>query len=122
MAKIILIVDDSNAQRMVLKMSLEGAGYDVIEARNGQEAIDILKKTSQINMIVSDVNMPVMTGLEFAQHVSTMDIHRFTPLLMLTTEYGADKKNIAKKAGVKAWMTKPFAPSQLISAVAKLAK
>ena len=122
MAKTILVVDDSNAQRMVLTMSLKNAEYDVLEARNGQEALDVLKKTAMINMIISDVNMPVMSGLEFAQQVKLMDIHKYTPILMLTTESADDKKNVAKNAGVKAWMTKPFAPSALLNAVAKLAK
>ena len=122
MSKTILVVDDSNAQRMVLKMSLEAAGYTVVEARNGQEALDILKKTAQINLIISDVNMPVMNGLEFAAQAKLQPIHKFTPILMLTAESADEKKNNAKESGVKAWMTKPFAPSSLISAVSKLAR
>lgn len=122
MGKTVLIVDDSNAQRMVLKMSLEGAGHTVLEARNGQEALEMLRKTAQVNLIVSDVNMPVMNGLEFAAKVKLEPIHKFTPVLMLTTESGDEKKNSAKESGVKAWMVKPFSPSSLLSAVTKLAK
>ena len=103
-------------------MALKGAGFDVLEADNGQEALKILNETSMINLIVSDVNMPVMNGLEFAQKVKTMDIHKFTPILMLTTENALDKKDTAKAAGVKAWMVKPFAPTQLVNAANKLAK
>lgn len=73
-------------------------------------------------MIISDVNMPNMNGLDFAQQVKSLDIHKFTPILMLTTESSEDKKDVAKKAGVKAWMTKPFAPAQLVKAVEKLIK
>ena len=122
MAKTILIVDDSNAQRMVLKMSLEDAGYNVLEARNGQEALDIIRKTAQINLIVSDVNMPIMNGLEFAAQMKLQPIHKFTPILMLTTESSDEKKSTAKQSGVRAWMVKQFAPSSLLNAVSKLAK
>jgi two-component system, chemotaxis family, chemotaxis protein CheY len=122
MAKVVLVVDDSASLRTVVKMALTSAGYEVREAGNGQEALNILNETALINLIVSDVNMPVMNGLEFAQKVKAMDIHKFTPILMLTTESTDDKKDIAKAAGVKAWMTKPFAPTALVSAANKLAK
>lgn len=122
MAKTILIVDDSKSLRQVVAMALKGAGYDVIEAENGQEALKILGETAMINLIVSDVNMPVMGGLEFAQKVKGMDIHKYTPILMLTTESSTEKKDTAKAAGVKAWMVKPFAPTALVNAAAKLAK
>ena len=122
MAKTVLIVDDSKSLRQVVSMALKGAGYDVIEAENGQEALKILNETAMINLIVSDVNMPIMNGLEFAQKVKGMDIHKYTPILMLTTESATDKKDTAKAAGVKAWMTKPFAPTALVNAAAKLAK
>lgn len=122
MAKTVLIVDDSASLRTVVSMALKGAGYEVKEATNGQEALDILNDTAMINLIVSDVNMPVMNGLEFAKKVKEMTIHKFTPILMLTTESAEEKKDTAKAAGVKAWMTKPFAPTQLVKAADKLAK
>ncbi len=122
MAKTILIVDDSKSLRQVVAMALKGAGHEVLEAENGQAALDILKQTTQISLIISDVNMPVMNGVEFARQVKVMDVHKFTPILMLTTESSEDKKDRAKEAGVKAWMVKPFSPTSLLNAVSKLAK
>ena len=122
MAKTVLIVDDSNSLRHVVRMALEAAGYEVLEAINGKEALEVLNKTAQINLIVSDINMPVMTGLEFAAAVKEMTIHKYTPILMLTTEMDELKKDKAKSFGVKAWMTKPFSPTSLVKAAEKLAK
>jgi two-component system chemotaxis response regulator CheY len=122
MAKTILIVEDSTSIRMIVGNVLKGAGYDVIEVTNGQEGLNVLNKTAQINMIITDINMPVMSGLEFAAKTKEMSIHKFTPILMLTTEISLEKKDLAKNLGVKAWMTKPFSPVQILKAVEKLAK
>ena len=119
MSKVILIVDDSASLRTIVKMALMGVGFEVLEARDGQAALDLLDGRP-IDIIVSDVNMPVMGGLEFATRVKLKSAYRFTPILMLTTEIDPSKKEVAKAAGVKAWMTKPFAPSSLISAINKL--
>ena len=121
MAKMILIVDDSASLRTVVKMALTGAGYDVIEAGDGNEALKLMDGRV-INMIISDINMPGMNGLEFCKQAKMNPTYKFTPILMLTTESSTDKKDIAKSAGASAWMTKPFSPTQMVKAVEKLAK
>ncbi len=120
MAKTILIVDDSSSLRLVVRMALTGAGYDVIEAADGQLALAQLEKTAQVNLIVSDVNMPNMDGITFVTHVKKHPRHKFTPVIMLTTENQDAKKALGKAAGARAWIVKPFTPPQLLDAVSKL--
>lgn len=119
MAKTILIVDDSASLRQVVAIALKGAGYDVLEAGDGKEGLAKLDGT-KINLIVSDVNMPNMDGLEMVQEIKKMAAYKFTPIIMLTTEAGADMKEKGKAAGVKAWVVKPFKPDQMLDAVSKL--
>lgn len=119
MAKTILIIDDSASLRQVVKMALTGAGYDVIEAGDGQAALALLDGR-QINMAVCDINMPVMNGIEFVKAAKKLPAYKFLPILMLTTESQDAKKEEGKAAGAKAWMVKPFSPTQLVSAVGKL--
>lgn len=119
MAKTIMVVDDSASFRTVAKLALQKAGYGVVEASDGQDAaakLDVHKP----NLIVCDVNMPRMDGLAFARHVKAHATHRFTPMIMLTTESQEAKKAEGKAAGVRAWITKPFQPTQLVDAVARL--
>lgn len=119
MAKTILIVDDSASLRQVVSIALKGAGYEVIEGCDGKDALG--KMTGQkIHLIVSDVNMPNMDGFTFVQEVKKLPAYKFTPVIMLTTEAGDDKKAAGQAAGAKAWMVKPFQPQQMIDAVAKL--
>jgi two-component system chemotaxis response regulator CheY len=119
MAKTILIVDDSNSLRTVVKMALTGVGYSVLEAADGKAALDLLDGRP-INMVVSDLNMPVMNGIEFVKAVKTLPAYKFMPIMMLTTDSQESKKDEGKAAGVRAWMVKPFSPSQLVKAVDKL--
>ena len=119
MSKTILIVDDSPSLRQVVNITLTGAGYDVIEACDGKDAISKLDGR-KINLIVSDVNMPNMDGITMVQEIKKMSNYKFTPVIMLTTESEDDKKNKGKEAGVKAWMVKPFKPNQMLDAVTKL--
>jgi len=119
MAKTILVVDDSASLRQVVVIALKGAGYDVLEAGDGKEGLAKLDG-KKINLIVSDVNMPNMDGLEMVQEVKKMAAYKFTPIIMLTTEAGADMKEKGKAAGVKAWVVKPFKPDQMLDAVSKL--
>ncbi len=120
MAKTILIVDDSSSLRTVVKMSLVRAGYDVIEAGDGNEGLSQLDKAGKVHLIVSDVNMPNMDGISFVTEVKKHARHRFTPVVMLTTEGQDAKKEQGRAAGAKAWITKPFNPPQLLDAVSKL--
>ncbi len=120
MAKTIMVVDDSASIRQVVSIALKGAGYDVIEACDGKDAL--AKMTGQkIHLIVSDVNMPNMDGITLVKEVKQHPKYKFTPIMMLTTESGDDKKQAGKDAGAKAWLVKPFQPPALLSAVAKLA-
>jgi two-component system, chemotaxis family, chemotaxis protein CheY len=119
MAKTILIVDDSASVRQVVGIALRGAGYDVIEGRDGQDALT--KLTGQkVHLIISDVNMPNMDGITFLKNVKQMPAYRFTPVIMLTTESQEEKKREGQQAGAKAWVVKPFQPAQLLGAVEKL--
>jgi two-component system chemotaxis response regulator CheY len=120
MAKTILIVDDSSSLRTVVKIALTRAGYEVLEAGDGKEALSQLDKAGKVNLIVSDVNMPNMDGITFVTEVKKHPRHRFTPVVMLTTEGQDAKKEQGRAAGAKAWITKPFNPPQLLDAVSKL--
>ena len=100
-------------------MALTGAGYDVIEASDGKAALALLDGR-QVNMAVCDINMPVMNGIEFVKAAKQLPTYKFMPILMLTTESQDAKKEEGKAAGAKAWMVKPFSPTQLVNAVGKL--
>ena len=118
-SKKILLVDDSASVRKVAGIALTSAGYNVMEAANGQEALS--KMTGEkIHLIISDVNMPVMDGIAFLKEVKRHPNYKFTPVIMLTTEAGEDKKQEGRAAGAKAWITKPFQPAVMLEAVSKL--
>jgi len=119
MGKMIMIVDDSASLRQVVGIALKGAGYDVIEASDGKDALS--KLTGQkVNLIVSDVNMPNMDGITMVQEVKKLPQYKFTPIMMLTTESEPDKKAAGKAAGAKAWLVKAVQPPTLLDAVSKL--
>jgi two-component system chemotaxis response regulator CheY len=119
MAKTVMIVDDSLSVRNVVGIALKGAGYDVIDAEDGKNALS--KLTGQkVHLIISDVNMPNMNGIEFVKNLKQIPAYRFTPVIMLTTESSEDKKSQGQMAGAKAWVVKPFQPPQLLNAVSKL--
>ena len=119
MAKSIMIVDDSATLRQVVSIALKGAGYDVIEACDGKDALAKLNG-QKIHLIISDVNMPNMDGITFVQEAKKQPNYKFTPIIMLTTEAGEDKKASGQAAGAKAWVVKPFRPEQMLNAVSKL--
>ncbi len=119
MAKSILVVDDSASLRQVVKIALTGAGYDVIEAEDGEDALKKLDGR-KVHLVVSDVNMPVMDGITFVKRMKLLPSYRFTPVIMLTTESQEGKKLEGQAAGAKAWVVKPFKPEQMLAAVAKL--
>lgn len=119
MAKTILVVDDSASLRQVVIIALKGAGYDAIEAADGKDALGKLDG-QKIHLIVSDVNMPNMDGITLVKEIKKLPAYKFTPIIMLTTESGDDKKAAGQAAGAKAWIVKPFQPNQLLTAVSKL--
>lgn len=114
-----MVIDDSASIRQVVGIALKTAGYDVIEAEDG---VDALKKLTgqKVHLMVCDVNMPNMNGIEFVAASKKMPAYKFTPVIMLTTESGEEMKMQGRDAGVKAWMVKPFQPPQLLNAVSKL--
>ena len=119
MSKTIMIVDDSASLRQVVGISLRKAGYDVLEAGDGKDALS--KLTGQkVHMIISDVNMPNMDGISFVKAVKQLAAYRFTPIAMLTTETTDAKKKAGQEAGARAWVVKPFKPETLLGVVQKL--
>jgi two-component system chemotaxis response regulator CheY len=105
--------------RQTLGIALRGAGYDVVEACDGQDALGKLDGR-KYNLIISDVNMPNMDGISFVKAAKALPNYKFTPIIMLTTEGDAAKVQAGKDAGVRAWVLKPFQPPALLDAVAKL--
>ncbi len=120
MAKTILIVDDSSSLRTVVKLALTRAGYEVLEAADGLDGLARLDEAARIHLIVSDVNMPRLDGIAFVRKVKAHVRHKFTPVIMLTTEGQDAKKQEGRAAGAKAWIVKPFNPPQLLDAVSRL--
>ena len=119
MDKTILVVDDSASVRTVVGMALKNAGYGVIEAENGQDALDKLG-SQRVSLVICDVNMPVMDGISFVKEAKKRPNCKFTPICMLTTEAGKDKMDEGRNAGAKAWIVKPFQPPKLLDVVGKL--
>jgi two-component system, chemotaxis family, chemotaxis protein CheY len=120
MSKVILVVDDSASVRQVVGIALRGAGYTVVEACDGKDALVKLDAQSKVNLVISDVNMPNMDGISFVKEMKQKANYKFTPVIMLTTEGADDKKQEGKAAGAKAWIVKPFRPEQLLQTVAML--
>ncbi len=116
MAKSILVVDDSETVRQVLQMTLSNAGFGVVEAEDGVDALQKLS-AGQIDMLITDLNMPNMDGLELIKKVREKGTHRFTPIVMLTTESSEEKKLAGREAGASGWIVKPFKPEQLLKVV-----
>ena len=119
MGKRILIVDDSASVRQVVGIALKGAGYEVVEAVDGVDALSKLDG-SKFHLVISDVNMPRMDGLTFVRECKKLPAYKFTPIIMLTTESEEKKKAEGQAAGAKAWVVKPFQPAQMLAAVSKL--
>ncbi len=120
MAKTILIVDDSSSLRGLVKLALTRAGFAVLEAGDGKQALAQVEQAGKIHLIVSDVNMPVMNGIAFLQELKKNARHKFIPVIMLTTEDEAAKMQQAKAAGARAWLLKPFNPPELLDAVSRV--
>lgn len=119
MAKRIMVVDDSASLREVVTIALKTAGYEVTEAVHGEDALAKLGN-AKVNLVICDVNMPVMDGIAFLKAVKKRAEYRFLPVLMLTTESRESRKEEGQLAGAKAWVVKPFRPEQILNAVSKL--
>ncbi|WP_437336240.1 response regulator [Sorangium sp. So ce394] len=122
MAKKILLVEDSNTVRQQVGILLSGAGYSIVEADNGRDAVAAVSAhKGDLAMIIADVNMPVMNGIEMLESLRDKGLASGVPILMLTTEGQPELIDKARKAGAKGWIIKPFKPDLLLAAVKKLA-
>lgn len=115
----VLAVDDSVSLRRLVAQTLIAAGHEVAEASNGAEALEVAKR-KPYNLIISDLNMPVMDGLTFIKNVRGIAVYKFTPILVLTTEMDPTKKQSAKAAGATGWLVKPFDPDTLLATIRKV--
>lgn len=115
----ILAVDDSASMRQMVAMTLKQAGYEVVEAVDGEAALQ-LAKSKAFNLVLTDVNMPKMDGITLTRQLRALPNYKFTPILTLTTESAADKKQEGKAAGATGWIVKPFNPDQLLATVKKV--
>jgi two-component system chemotaxis response regulator CheY len=119
MTRTILTVDDSTSMRQMVKATLLSAGYGVVEAADGQEALDFARE-NPVDLVISDVNMPRMDGITLVRELRGLSTYKFTPMLVLTTESGQDTKQRGKQAGATGWIVKPFSPEQLLSTIARV--
>jgi two-component system chemotaxis response regulator CheY len=119
MSGVILAVDDSASMRQMVRFTLEGAGYKVIQANDGVEALE-LARTSGADLVLTDVNMPRMDGLTLVRELRALDSYKYVPMLVLTTESGQDTKMRGKQAGATGWIVKPFNPEQLLATIARV--
>ena len=119
MTKTILSVDDSASVRQMVQLTLQGAGYQVLQAVDGADGLAKAQQTP-VDMIVTDLNMPVMNGLSLIQELRKLPAYRGVPIVFLTTESDAEMKKKAKDAGATGWIIKPFQRDQLIAVVKKV--
>ena len=119
MSKIILTADDSSSVRQMVAFTLKGAGYSVVEATDGKDALSKAKSGS-VNMVVTDLNMPNMNGIELIKALRAEAKYKFIPIIMLTTESQETRKQEGKSAGATGWIVKPFKPEQLLAVVKKV--
>jgi len=117
--KTILTVDDSASIRQMVKLTLTTAGYQVVEAGNGAEGLSAAQ-ASPVNMIVTDLNMPVMDGFAFIRAMRKLPAYKGVPIIFLTTESDGGMKQQAKEAGATGWITKPFQQDQLLAVIKKV--
>ena len=114
-----MTVDDSSSIRQMVSFTLQEAGYEVVEAVDGEDAFNKLQKT-QVNLVVTDLNMPRLDGIGLIKKLRGSTGYRFTPIIMLTTESQDSKKQEGKSAGATGWIVKPFKPEQLIAVIKKV--
>lgn len=117
MAKTVMVVDDSATMVMSLKASLEMAGFKVETAGDGQQALDKLKKGFKPDLIITDINMPNMGGMDFIRNARALPGFRFLPILALTTESQQTKRDEAKKLGATGWLVKPVGGTDLVKVI-----
>jgi len=122
LSKTILTVDDSRSMRDMLAMALNDDGFHVVQAVDGEDGLAVLDAHSaDVDVIITDINMPKLDGFGFIEGVRKDDRHRATPILVLTTESDSSKKDRARQAGATGWIVKPFNPVKLIDAIRRVA-
>lgn len=119
MAKRVLTVDDSKTMRDMVSFTLKGAGFEVLEAEDGVKALNLLNG-APVDLVITDINMPNMDGVTLVRQLRTKPAYKSTPILILTTEGGEDKKADGRAAGATGWIVKPFAPEKLLAVVGKV--
>ena len=119
MGKCILTVDDSSTMRQMIVFTLKEAGFEILEAGDGMEALE-RAKGQKLSLVITDVNMPRMDGITLVKELRSLPEFRFTPILVLTTESGMDMKQKGKEAGATGWIVKPFSPEKLLEVVNKV--
>ena len=119
MAKTILAVDDSGSLRQMVAFSLKAAGYDVVQAVDGQDGLNKAKEKT-VDLVLTDQNMPIMDGLTLIKNLRTLSSYQKIPILMLTTESSDEMKAKGRAAGANGWLVKPFDPKRLIEVVQKV--
>lgn len=115
----VMAVDDSATMRQLVSFILKGAGYDVVEAADGMEALGLAKKNA-FHLLITDVNMPRLDGIALVKELRNMPEYRCTPMLMLTTDSASGRKMQGKAVGATGWIVKPFDPDQLLATVKKV--
>ena len=119
MSKRILTVDDAATMRKMVAFTLKGAGHEVLEASDGREALNAVRLRG-VDLVITDVNMPNMDGIELTRQLRTLPAFARTPILLLTTESDPTKKTLGRAAGATGWIVKPFSQEQLLAVVAKV--
>jgi two-component system chemotaxis response regulator CheY len=119
MAKTILAVDDSGSLRQMVAFSLKAAGYEVVQAVDGQDGLNKAKERT-VDLVLTDQNMPIMDGLTLIKNLRELGSYQKVPILMLTTESSDEMKAKGKAAGANGWLVKPFDPKRLIEVVQKV--
>jgi len=120
MSKTALVVDDSPTMRQMVALTLSNAGFKVVEAEDGKDAVNKVAAGPKMDIVVTDLNMPEMDGITLIKELRKMAAFKFTPILMLTTESAADKKQAGKEAGATGWIVKPFNPELMLKVIAKV--
>lgn len=120
MGKTALVVDDSRTMRQMVSFTLTNAGFTVIEAEDGKDAVNKVAGGPKMDIVVTDLNMPEMDGITLIKELRKLASFKFTPILMLTTESALEKKQEGKAAGATGWIVKPFNPDILLKTIAKV--
>ena len=122
MSRTALVVDDSTSMRQMVSFTLTEAGFQTLEGADGQQALNALGKAGKVDLIITDLNMPVMDGITFIRQARQLPACRFTPILMLTTESQEARKLEGKAAGATGWLVKPFDPEKLLQVIGKVVR